>query len=100
MEKRTPHYLLSSIKEAFATEQSLRMTRTSHETALRLGLTLADVVAVVQSTSRAYFYKSMTSNADARTWQDVYHVPRGALVLYVKFTTDAKGYLLISFKER
>lgn len=42
----------------------------------------------------------MTSQADHRVWQDVYHVPFKDLVLYVKFTTDAQGYLLISFKEK
>jgi hypothetical protein len=31
---------------------------------------------------------------------DVYHVPFEGLVLYVKFTTDAQGYLVISFKEK
>ena len=28
------------------------------------------------------------------------HVPHGATVLYVKFTTDVDGYLVISFKEK
>ncbi len=42
----------------------------------------------------------MTSLADHRIWQDVYHVPHGGTVLYVKFTTDAEGYLVISLKEK
>jgi motility quorum-sensing regulator/GCU-specific mRNA interferase toxin len=42
----------------------------------------------------------MTSVADHRIWQDVYHVPVDGIVLYVKFTTDAQGYLVISFKEK
>jgi motility quorum-sensing regulator/GCU-specific mRNA interferase toxin len=42
----------------------------------------------------------MTSIADARIWQDVYHVPCTVAVLYVKFTTDVEGYLVISFKEK
>ena len=50
--------------------------------------------------NREQFYKSMTSMADHRIWQDVYHVEFGALVLYVKFTTDAEGYLVISLKEK
>ena len=42
----------------------------------------------------------MTSYADHRAWQDVYHVPSEAGPLYVKFTADAeKGFLLLSFKE-
>jgi motility quorum-sensing regulator/GCU-specific mRNA interferase toxin len=100
VEKRTPHYALESIKTTFATTASLRMTKTARDTAFALGLLLADVVTVIQCITRAQFYKSMTSLADHRIWQDVYHVPIKSTVLYVKFTTDAQGYLVISFKEK
>lgn len=50
--------------------------------------------------TREQFYKSMTSLASSAIWQDVYHVTYEAIVLYVKFTTDADGYLVISFKEK
>jgi motility quorum-sensing regulator/GCU-specific mRNA interferase toxin len=76
------------------------MTRTSQNNAFRLGLTLERVVAVIQGIHREQFYKSMTSESDHRIWQDVYHVPLGDLVLYVKFTTDDEGYFVISFKEK
>jgi motility quorum-sensing regulator/GCU-specific mRNA interferase toxin len=59
-----------------------------------LGLTLSDIVELIQPITRKHFHKSMTSAADTRIWQDVYHVPCGLTVLYVKFTTDAKGYLV------
>jgi motility quorum-sensing regulator/GCU-specific mRNA interferase toxin len=100
VEKRTPHYALESIKATFATASALRMTRTAQDNAFALGLLLADVVKIVQSMTREQFYKSMTSLGDHRIWQDVYHVPFESLVLYVKFTTDAQGYLVISFKEK
>ncbi len=63
-------------------------------------MTRSDIVLCVQAITRTQFYKSMTSVADSRIWQDVYHVPFQGIVLYVKFTTDPEGYLLISFKER
>lgn len=100
LEKRTPHYALDSIKATFTTAASLRMTKTAQDTALSLGVLLADVVTLIQGMTREHFYKSMTSIADHRIWQDVYHVPFEGLVLYVKFTTDAQGYLVISFKEK
>lgn len=100
VEKRTPHYRLESIKTAFAMTASLRMTKTARDTAFALGLLLADVVRIIQGITRKQFYKSMTSLADHRIWQDVYHVPVESTVLYVKFTTDAQGYLVISFKEK
>jgi motility quorum-sensing regulator/GCU-specific mRNA interferase toxin len=48
-----------------------------------------------------HFFKSMTSHADHRVWQDVYHVPSEMGTLYIKFTADAiTCFLLLSFKEK
>lgn len=76
------------------------MTSTARNSAFGLGLLLADVVRIIQGVTREQFYKSMTSIGDHRIWQDVYHVPFERTVLYVKFTTDAQGHLVISFKEK
>lgn len=47
------------------------------------------------------FFKSMTTFADHRVWQDVYHVPARGLVLYVKFQADiVTEFAVVSFKER
>jgi motility quorum-sensing regulator/GCU-specific mRNA interferase toxin len=100
VEKRLPHYSLDSIKATLKDVASLRMTRTSQNNAFDLGLSLDDVVALIQGITRELFYKSMTSGSDHRIWQDVYHVPHGDLTLYVKFTTDDEGYFVISFKEK
>ena len=37
-----------------------------------MGLTTAEMLAVISSLSRRNFYKSMTTYADHRVWQDVY----------------------------
>ncbi len=100
MEKRTPTYNLEGFRQEFSTPRALRMTRTAQDTALALGLMLQDVVQVVQSMKRAHFYKSMTSHADHRVWQDVYHVPWESDVLYVKLTVDHRGRLILSLKEK
>lgn len=43
----------------------------------------------------------MTTYGDHRTWQDVYHVPTGRLVLYVKVGADVvTAFRLVSFKEK
>ena len=76
------------------------MTRTAQNATMQLGMTLQDVVQVVQSMTRGHFYKSMTSHADHRVWQDVYHVTWGGLVLYVKLTVDELGRLILSMKEK
>ncbi len=76
------------------------MTRTAQNCAFDLGLTLEDVVQVVQSMKRGQFYKSMTAFEDYRVWQDVYYVPWSDLVLYVKLTVDELGRLILSLKEK
>jgi motility quorum-sensing regulator/GCU-specific mRNA interferase toxin len=62
---------------------------------------MQDIVAVLQSMKREHFYKSMTAYRDSRVWQDVYHVPWGEDVIYVKFTADAvTAFRVLSFKEK
>lgn len=87
-------------QKEFTSIRGLRLTRTASTCALNLGLTLLEVVEVIQSMKREHFYKSMTADGHSRIWQDVYHVPWEALTLYVKLTIDEEGRLLVSFKEK
>jgi len=100
VEKKRPHYALDTIKATFSIVADLRMTRSAVTCAEHLGITLEGVVTIIRGMTRKNFYKSMTSEANSAIWQDVYHVPHGGIELYVKFTTDTEGYLLISFKEK
>ncbi len=101
MEKRKPHHDLAAFKRSFSVADTRRVTRTALRDAQGLGFTLAGMVDVVQGIKAAHFYKSMTALHDPSAWQDVYHVPWGGLVLYVKFTGERlTGFLLLSFKER
>jgi motility quorum-sensing regulator/GCU-specific mRNA interferase toxin len=100
MEKLTPTYSLTSIRAEFSNVEGLRMTVSARNGAFALSITLEGVVALIQTITRTHFYKSMTSFADHTVWQDVYHVPHEGIILYVKFTIDAEGHLVISFKEK
>ncbi len=101
VEKRKPTYDLAAFKTAFATVDGLRVTGTALRGAAFLGFDRAGIVTSVQSMKRGHFYKSMTSYADHRIWQDVYHVPSEAGTLYIKFTADIlMEFLLLSFKEK
>ncbi len=42
----------------------------------------------------------MTSFSGHAVWQDVYHVPYDDIVLYVKFTVDVEGHIVISLEEK
>ena len=58
-------------------------------------------MSTIQEMQRGHFYKSMTSYADSRLWQDMHHVSSPMGMLYVKFTAEAiTEFLLLSFKEK
>ncbi len=100
-EKRKPTYDLEAFKAAFASVDGINVTGTAVRSAAALGFGRAEIVATIQTMQRPHFYKSMTSYADHRIWQDVYHVPSDVGTLYVKFTADAvTEFLLLSFKEK
>jgi len=100
-EKRKPTYDLEAFKAAFSSEDKLAVTTMALKTAAALGFGRTEIVATIQTMQREHFDKSMTSYADSRLWQDVYHVPSSAGVLYVKFTADVvTEFLLLSFKEK
>lgn len=102
MEKLKPTYLLATIKATFArADVALPASKVALGDAVGLGMTTQDVVDCIQSIEPDCFYKSMTSDRDPKTWQDVYYVPWGGRVLYVKFTQiEGARLFLISFKEK
>ena len=61
MQKKKPHYDLSTIKATFATVASLRITKTALSCAEALGISLQSVVDIIHAMTREQFYKSMTS---------------------------------------
>jgi motility quorum-sensing regulator / GCU-specific mRNA interferase toxin len=65
-----------------------------------MGLTTAEMLAVIASLSRREFYKSMTTSSDHRLWQDVYHAATAVRTYaYIKITLrDAAP--VIQFKEK
>ena len=60
---------------------------------------LDGMCAVVMSLSSADFYKSMTTHADHRIWQDVYRTKTSDCAeVYLKLTV-IDDVLIVSFKE-
>jgi motility quorum-sensing regulator/GCU-specific mRNA interferase toxin len=100
-EKRKPTYDIEAIKAVFSAVEKLNVTGSALRGAASLGFGRREIVATIQTIERRHFYKSMTSFANHRIWQDVYHVPSEQGVWYVKFTADAvTEFLLLSFKEK
>lgn len=96
MEKFTPTYNLDKFKNS-----QFDITRTADRTARELGFYEEDIRLIVSTMKNEQFYKSMTSYANHKIWQDVYHVPYENMVLYVKFTQNVLAeFTLLSFKEK
>lgn len=100
MEKHAAHYSLQAVKTEVLTRQEDAFTATALNNARSMGLCGVDAVGVVLNLQRTQFYKSMTTHADHRLWQDVYHAlcPNGRMA-YIKLTLQA-GAVVIQFKER
>ena len=78
----------------------VRATASAFGGARALGVhDLAGMCVVVLALTPSHFYKSMTTHADHRIWQDMYHtkVASGCDV-YLKLTV-LDGVLIVSFKE-
>ena len=100
-EKRKPSHDLEAFKRFAADGERFTATATARRSARRLGFRDDDIKQALQSLQRWHFYKSMTSYSDHRQWQDVYHLPSAAGMLYVKFIDDVLAeFLLLSFKEK
>ena len=101
MEKRRPSYDLDAIKLAIGALDKLAMTVSALRDASSLGFDRAAIVETIQGIDRRMFFKSMTTFADPRVWQDVYHVPARGLTLYIKFQGDiVTEFKVVSFKEK
>lgn len=100
MEKRTAHYPLMTMQAEIALLGAQAFTRAAIDGGVTMGLTIADMLAVVAALSRREFYKSMTTLRDHREWQDVYHAPcPNGRTAYIKLTRTADRPV-IQFKEK
>jgi motility quorum-sensing regulator / GCU-specific mRNA interferase toxin len=100
VEKLKPHYDLVRIQADVARLGAAAFTKSALDGGRSMGLTTAEMLAVIAALSRHDFYKSMTTYADHRSWQDVYHAetPVGREA-YIKITLrDAAP--VIQFKEK
>ena len=99
MEKGAPHCKLSVVK-ALIEADKVKATASAFNGARELGINdLAGMCAVVMSLTSADFFKSMTTHADHRIWQDVYRTSTAnSADVYLKLTV-IDDVLIVSFKE-
>lgn len=97
MEKQTPHCKLVVVKNLLAAGK-VRATVSALAGGAALGFGFKEIVGVVAALTPHDFYKSMTTHADHRIWQDVYRPKTTAGDVYLKLTV-IDDVLIVSFKE-
>ena len=97
MEKRTPHCKLAVVR-AMVAAGKLRAIVSALAGGAALGFGFEGIVGVVVALTPKDFYKSMTTHADHRVWQDVYRPKTPAGEVYLKLTV-VDDVLIVSFKE-
>ena len=97
MEKRTPHCKLAVVK-AMVAAGKVRITVSALAGGAALGFGFEEIAGVVAALTPKDFYKSMTTHADRRVWQDVYRPKTAAGEVYLKLTM-IDDVLIVSFKE-
>lgn len=97
MEKGIPHCRLAVIR-AMVGAGKVRSTGSALAGAAALGFDFEGMLAVVETLTSDDFYKSMTTHADHRVWQDVYRPRTSAGEVYLKLTV-IDDVLIVSFKE-
>ena len=97
MEKRTPHCKLSVVK-AMIQAGKVRTTLSALAGGAALGFDVVEIVGVVMALTSTDFFKSMTTHADHKVWQDVYRPATKAGDIYLKLTI-IEDLLIVSFKE-
>ena len=97
MEKRRPHCPLPEIQRLIDAGQ-VRATLSALVGGAALGLDFDGILGVVSALTTADFYKSMTTQADHRVWQDVYRPITPVGEVYLKLTV-IDDLLVVTFKE-
>lgn len=97
MEKGTPHCKLAVINRLI-TQGHIRATFSALAGGAALGLDLEAMKEVIKALTPRDFYKSMTTHADHRLWQDVYRPVTPVGRVYLKLTV-VEDVVIVSFKE-
>ncbi|MBA1229192.1 type II toxin-antitoxin system MqsR family toxin [Pseudomonas viridiflava] len=97
VEKRTPHCKLTVVRSLIEAGK-VRSTRSALMGGAALGFDFDGIVGIVRALAASDFYKSMTTHADHRIWQDVYRCKTVAGEVYLKLTV-IDDVLIVSFKE-
>jgi motility quorum-sensing regulator/GCU-specific mRNA interferase toxin len=84
MEKRIAHHDLAAVILLVRARKAAAFTKTAIDGGRQMGLTMTEMIDAICALKPRRFFKSMTTYADSRVWQDVYHADTPVGKAYVK----------------
>lgn len=99
MDKLVAHYSLVDAQAAVAKRGVACFTKTALDNGFAMGLTTNEMLQVIASLTLKNIYKSMTTYADSRIWQDVYRAQTTVGMAYIKLSDPNGQRVVIQFKD-
>jgi motility quorum-sensing regulator/GCU-specific mRNA interferase toxin len=96
-----PHYDLDELKTLIEQPKTRNITFEAVQTASEVGFaSVSEIVGVVLELESRDFYKTMPSEKQPGTFQDVYHKTINGIELYIKLRKSSDKGIVISFKKK
>jgi motility quorum-sensing regulator/GCU-specific mRNA interferase toxin len=98
---KKPHYDLDELKRLIEHPRTRNITLEAVQTASEVGFaSVSEIVGVVLELESADFHKTMPSDRQPGTFQDVYRKTINGIELYIKLRKSRDKGIVISFKKR
>lgn len=99
---KNPHYDLDELKALIEQPKTRHITSEAVQTASEVGFaSVSEIVGVVLELESKDFYKTMPSEKQPGTFQDVYHYKTiNGIELYIKLRKSCDKGIVISFKKK
>jgi motility quorum-sensing regulator / GCU-specific mRNA interferase toxin len=100
-DQNDPHYDLDELKALIEQPKTRHITSEAVQTASEVGFaSVSDIVGAVLELELEDFYKTMSSEKQPGTFQDVYHKTIKGIELYIKLRKSRDKGIVISFKKK
>lgn len=99
MIKRIPSYSLKFIQYSFPDTESLVMSSQARRQLGNLGISLDELVQIIQLLTEENFVSTVCLSTDTQLWRDTYNIPWGKINLYLNFEMTEADELMITLDK-
>src|SRR5690242_954418 len=99
MRKRTPSYNLKFVQYSFPDTESLVMSSVARRQLGNLGISLDELVQIIQVLTEEHFVDTTCLSSDFQLWKDTYSIPWGEENLFLSFEMTEGDELMITLDK-